>query len=95
MKVGELISGGHMVAECGTIKRCSCVNVGFLSSKNGERDETQLNVSKNLLTREGALELEELFNSLSAELGTKHSAVTDITVVASADTEEGLYALGY
>ena len=95
MRISEIIKKGMMVTECGAICRYSCVNIGFLPVLSESRDETQLNVSRSLLTKEGVKELEELFSSLSGELLTRPDRVTDVTVVASAATEDELVMLGY
>ena len=76
------------------IQTYTAVNVGFTNFA-GEDDETQLNVSHHLYTAEGTEELEELFESLCEEFGTSHDKVTYVRVVASADSEAELIAMGY
>lgn len=94
MTIKELIKSGKMTSEVSDIKRVSCVNVGFVNSRN-ERDETQLTVESSILTKAGEEELSKLFASLAKELDTDVNAVTYITVIASADSCEELEAMGY
>lgn len=84
----------HLQTEVSEIKRCSAIDIDFLTN-DGEEDETQLNVTKNILTRAGREELEELFASLTKEFNTKSNRILSCTVVASADTEEELEKMGY
>lgn len=84
----------RLQTEASEIKRCSAIDIDFLTN-DGEEDEVQLNVTKNILTRAGKEELEELFTSLTKELNTKSNRILSCTVVASADTEEALEEMGY
>lgn len=84
----------HLQTEVSEIKRCSSIDINFLTN-DGEEDEVQLNVTKNILTRAGKEELEELFDSLTKEFNTKSNRILSCTVVASADTEEELIEMGY
>lgn len=94
MKIREAIKNNKMICNVDRIRRCSCVNVHFVNN-NGKEDETQLTITHNILTKQGTIELEELFGSLAKELNTSLSSVTDIAVVASADTEDLLLAAGF
>ena len=76
------------------VQKYAAINIGFKNFA-GEDDETQLNVSHNLYTAEGTEELEELFESLCEEFWTSHDKVTYVRVVASADSEAELMAMGY
>lgn len=84
----------HLQTEVFEIKRCSAIDIDFLTN-DGKEDEVQLNVTKNILTRAGKEELEELFDSLTKEFNTKSNRILLCTVVASADTEEELEKMGY
>ena len=70
MTIREIINQGKLETEVDKIKRYSAVNVGFIAN-SGYEDETQLDVSNNILTEAGTQELEELFGSLAEELGTR------------------------
>lgn len=84
----------HLQTEVFEIKRCSAIDIDFLTN-DGKEDEVQLNVTENILTRAGKEELEELFDSLTKEFNTKSNRILSCTVVASADTEEELEKMGY
>ena len=84
----------HLQTEVSEIKRCSAIDIDFLTN-DGKEDEVQLNVTKNILTRAGKEELEELFASLTKELNTKSNRILSCTVVASAYTQEELEEMGY
>lgn len=84
----------HLQTEVSEIKRCSAIDIYFLTN-DGKEDGVQLNVTKNILTRAGKEELEELFASLTKEFNTKSNRILSCTVVASADTEEELEKMGY
>lgn len=85
MTIKEIIDNGKMVSEVDKIEQHSIVTIGF--ENYGVRDETQLTVHTNLLTKTGRDELDNLFYSLSKEFGVKNNSVIDITVIASASTE--------
>lgn len=85
MTIKEIIDNGKMVSEVDKIEQHSIVTIGF--ENYGVRDETQLTVHTNLLTKTGRDELDNLFHSLSKEFGVKNNSVIDITVIASASTE--------
>lgn len=96
MTIKKLIKSGKMVSEAGFIKRYSSVVVGFIT-KDGIEDETELDVTHSLLTKEGMDELSELFCSLTKELNTTNSSVTYLTIVSSSDyenSEENCYSGG-
>ena len=93
MTINQIIKAGKLVSEVDQIKRISCVNVGF-TTNDWKADETQFHVH-NLLCSNGTLELSNLFSSLAEELDTKPNYVNNLTVVASADTEEELERMGF
>lgn len=94
MTISEIITKGRVVSEVSMVRKVSCVNVGFLNLDR-VKDETQLTVEKQILTKAGTQELEDLFNSLATELNTTKNDVTYITIVASANSVEELEAMGY
>lgn len=94
MTLKELFKQGKLQLEVEPIKRCSSIDIDFLTN-DGKEDEVQLNITKNILTRAGKEELEELFDSLTKEFNTKSNRILSCTVVASADTEEELIQMGY
>lgn len=53
----------QLQVEVENVKKCSAVNVGFLTA-DGTEDEVQLNVDNHILTKSGRDELAELFKSL-------------------------------
>lgn len=75
----------------------TCVNVGFVNNFN-EQDETQL-VTKDISTKAGKEELQELLCSLSEEMdtdfGPNFKNVLYLDVVARASSMEELEAMGY
>ena len=76
------------------VKKCSAVNVGFLTA-DGTEDEVQLNVDNHILTKSGRDELAELFKSLAKELNTKEDRVLSCTVVGTAETHDKLIEMGF
>lgn len=94
MTITEMMKNKMYTSSVSEIKRCSCVNIGFLNREH-EEDETQLNVTHSLLTNDGIRELSELFASLSKELDTFPEDVAYIHIAASAETEVELIDLGY
>ena len=58
MTITEMMKNKMYTSSVSEIKRCSCVNIGFLNRKH-EEDETQLNVTHSLLTDDGIRELSE------------------------------------
>lgn len=94
MTIREIINQGKLETEVDKIKRYSAVNVGFITN-SGYEDETQLDVSNNILTEAGTQELEELFGSLVEELDTRKNKVTHLVIVASAGTKKKLEEMGY
>lgn len=60
----------QLQVEVEKVKRCSAVNVDFLTL-DGVEDEVQLNVDNHILTQKGRDELAELFKSLAKELNTR------------------------
>lgn len=93
MTITELTKKHGVHADC-EIKHHSAVNIEFVNIY-GDRDVTQLNTSRSVLTNEGIKQLEEAFRALCPELESKPTSVTCVSVVASADTEAELIALGY
>lgn len=75
----------------------TCVNVGFVNKFN-EQDETQL-VTKDISTKAGKEEMQELLSSLSEEMnadfGPNFKNVLYLDVVARASSMEELEAMGY
>lgn len=94
MTIREIINQGKLETEVDKIKRYSAVNVGYITNY-GREDETQLDVSSNILTDAGIQELEELFGSLAEELATRKNKVTHLVVVASAGTKKKLEEMGF
>lgn len=93
MTITELTKRYGVYTEC-EIKHHSAVFVEF-TNLYGDRDVTQLNASRSVLTNEGIKQLEDTFRALCPELEAKPTSVTCVSVVASADTEAELIALGY
>lgn len=62
---------------------------------DGERQETQLNVSQSLDAEDGKKELEELFSSLCKEFGTTENSINYVEIAATDDSEESLIERGY
>lgn len=84
----------QLQVEVEKVKRCSAVNVDFLTLDGGE-DEVQLNVDNHILTQKGRDELAELFKSLAKELNTKEDRVLSCTVVGTAETHDKLIEMGF
>lgn len=94
MKIKEIIKKKRMYSEVTEIKKCSCIRVGYIN-KNESREETELTIETNPLTKAGMNELENLFASLVKEFNTTINSVNDLTIVASADTKEQLENMGF
>lgn len=84
----------QLQVEVEKVKRCSAVNVEFLTL-DGVEDEVQLNVDNHILTQKGRDELAELFKSLAKELNTKEDRVLSCTVVGTAETHDKLIEMGF
>lgn len=84
----------QLQVEVENVKKCSAVNVGFLTA-DGTEDEVQLNVDNHILTKSGRDELDELFKSLAKELNTKEDRVLSCTVVGTAETHDKLIEMGF
>lgn len=95
MTIEELVKTGKMESSIEfPLKRLAVVNVRFLNNDE-EEEETQLTLEHSPLTKEGIKELKELFGSLTKEFNTKANRVTYIHIVATAQTEAELEAMGY
>lgn len=95
MTIEDLIKAGKMESSVEfPLKRYVVVNIGFMNNEDVE-EETQLTLKHNPLTKEGIKELKELFGSLTKEFNTKANRVTYIHIVATAQTEAELEAMGY
>ena len=94
VNIKKIFKENKVVSEVSKIEQCSCVNVQFLTSKK-RKDETELTVEHNILTKGGIEELNELFCSLVKELDTTPDSVTGITIVASANSKAALEHMGY
>ena len=94
MTIKECIKKNGIQTEVDEIKRCSAIDIDFIN-KDGNEDETQINISAHALTKEGTDEIVEAFCCIAKELGAKLHSITSITVVASADTMEELEEMGY
>lgn len=79
----------RLQTEVSAIRRCSAIDIDFINN-DGIKDETQIYVFQNILTKAGTKEAEELFRSLEKELETKCNRIISCTVVASAEKEEEL-----
>ena len=84
----------QLQVEVENVKKCSAVNVGFLTA-DGTEDEVQLNVDNHIFTKSGRDELAELFKSLAKELNTKEDRVLSCTVVGTAKTHDKLIEMGF
>lgn len=94
MTIEELIKAGKMESSVEfPLKRYVVVNIGFMNNEDVE--ETQLTLGHDPLTKEGIKELKELFTSLANEFDTKPNRVTYIHIVATAQTDKELKAMGY
>ena len=95
MTIEELIKAGKMESSVEfPLKRYVVVNIGFFNNEDAE-EETQLTLGHDPLTKEGIKELKELFTSLVNEFDTKPNRVTYIHIVATAQTDKELKAMGY
>lgn len=95
MTIEELIKAGKMELSVEfPLKRYVVVNIGFMNNEDAE-EETQLTLGHDPLTKEGIKELKELFTSLADEFDTKSNRVTYIHIVATAQTDKELEAMGY
>ena len=94
MTLKELFNQGKLQLEVGFVKKYSAIDIDFLTN-NGTKDQTQLNVENNILTKAGKEELEELFASLTREFNTRNNLVLSCTVVATAETKRELIEIGY
>ena len=84
----------QLQVEVEIVKRCSAINVDFLTL-DGVEDEVQLNVDNHILTQKGRDELDDLFESLAKELNTKTDRVLSCTVVGTAETHDKLIKMGF
>ena len=84
----------QLQVEVENVKKCSAVNVGFLTA-DGTEDEVRLNVDIHILTKSERDELAELFKSLAKELHTKEDRVLSCTVVGTAETHDKLIEMGF
>lgn len=94
MKIDEIFMKNEMQVEVNRIKKCSCVDIGF-TNNDGIEDETELTVRHSLRTYKGMRELRNLFASLVKEFDTTEDSVAYVRIIASADTEAELEAMGY
>mgnify|MGYP000158312042 CR=1 FL=1 len=94
MTIKEIFKEKRVVSEVKSVKQHSCVRIRFLTSKKKE-DETELTVAHNLLTKAGVEELSELFASLTNEFDTTKNDVTAVCIVATANSNAALEAMGY
>lgn len=94
MTIWQIINSGKMEVCVPEIRKHSCVNVGFIT-KDGQEDETQLNIHSELNKNKGITELSKLFTSLCKELNTTRNSVIYIRVVASEYLEKLLIDKGY
>ena len=94
MKIDEIFMKNETQVEVNRIKKCSCVDIGF-ANNDGIEDETELTVTHSLRTYKGMRELRDLFASLVKEFNTTEDSVTYVRIIASADTETELEAMGY
>ena len=76
----------QLQVEVEIVKRCSAINVDFLTL-DGVEDEVQLNVDNHILTKSGRDEL--------ADLNTKTDRVLSCTVVGTAETHDKLIKMGF
>ncbi len=84
----------QLQVEVEIVKRCSAINVDFLTL-DGVEDEVQLNVDNHILTKSGRDEWADLFESLVKELNTKTDRVLSCTVVGTAETHDKLIKMGF
>ena len=82
MTIEDLIKAGKMESSVEfPLKRYVVVNIGFFNNEDAE-EETQLTLG-------------QLFTSLANEFDTKPNRVTYIHIVATAQTDKELEAMGY
>lgn len=94
MTIREILRTGQLQTNVDKIQQYSAINIGFLIN-DGKEDETQLDVSHNILTKAGLDELEALFNSMTDEFNTRKDKVLYCVVVASASSYAELELMGY
>lgn len=94
MTIREILRTGQLQTNVDKIQQYSAINIGFLTN-DGKEDETQLDVSHNILTKAGLDELEALFNSMTDEFNTRKDKVLYCVVVASASSYAELELMGY
>lgn len=94
MTIRQILRKGQLQTNVDKIQRYSAINIGFLTN-DGKEDETQLDVSHNILTKAGLDELEALFNSMTEEFNTRKDKVLYCVVVASASSYAELELMGY
>ena len=89
MTIEDLIKAGKMESSVEfPLKRYVVVNIGFFNNEDAE-EETQLTLGHDPLTKEGIKELK------ANEFDTKPNRVTYIHIVATAQTDKELEAMGY
>lgn len=93
MTLKELFKQGKLHIGVSEIKQFSAVNIGFINK--GKEDETQLDVTHNILTKYGQDELVELFEWFAKECKVPKDSVTYCEVVATANTYKELIEMGY
>ena len=69
-----------------------CLQIDSCLALSTHREQ---NTGHDPLTKEGIKELKELFTSLANEFDTKPNRVTYIHIVATAQTDKELKAMGY
>lgn len=94
MTIRQIIESGKMEICVPELRKHSCVNIGFVN-KDGNEDETQLNISNDLNSNEGVTELSKLFTSLCEELNAARNSVTYVRVIASEYLRDFLIEKGY
>lgn len=93
MTLKELFKQGKLQLDISEVKQFSAVNIGFVH--DGKEDETQLDVTHNILTKYGQDELVELFEWFAKECKIPKNSVTYCVVVATANTYKELIEMGY
>ena len=93
MTLKKLFKQGKLHVSVNEIKQFSAVNIGFIN--DGKEDETQLDVTHNILTKYGQKELIELFEWFAKECKVSKNSVTYCEVVATANTYKELIEMGY
>ena len=94
MKIDEIFMKNEMQVEVNRIKKSPPPPPRF-TNNDGIEDETELTVTHSLRTYKGMRELRDLFASLVKEFDTTEDSVTYVRIIASADTEAELEAMGY